>query len=138
MLNLFKIRDCWTSLRYWQKGAIIGAGFHLSLISLIFIIAFIFVPTTPPPGTGDMGTLLQWILYGFYFFLEIIPFYVLHLTTGIDVSLLETFSNLRTAWMWALYMMYATAIYAFIGLGLSKAIQFHKTRDRGNNDKGKQ
>jgi len=56
--------DRWfMKLRYWQKGAILGAGLHLIAVLLIELTLFYIVPLTP--GGGDMGPPLAWPLLFF-------------------------------------------------------------------------
>jgi len=134
-INLWCTRfDQWfMKLRYWQRGAIIGGGGHLVLVLFLFVLALIFVPLTSGSG-GDMGTPTAWILFILYWLIEFIPFLILNLFFRLDVSLLETFSNPRTIWMWALYMIYSTLLYTLVGMAVAKSIEFLRKPAKRNHD----
>jgi hypothetical protein len=100
-----------------------------------------FVPRIPPPGSGDMGTFLGWILFGFFWLLEFVPFSLLRLVlyqmAGFTYRFPapETISDLQGAWSVCLYIGYATIFYILLGVTIAKVIEFFKgTKQRVDND----
>jgi hypothetical protein len=115
-----KLQKHWEKLPYWQKGAIIGGGLHIGIVLLIVLAALLFVPRTAPPGTGDQGTALAWILFGLYMLLEIIPLFIFRgivsVFSGSNWKLPGELSNPREVFIWLLYLGYATIFYALLGI----------------------
>jgi hypothetical protein len=132
MINLNKMHNWWANLPYWQKGGILGGSLHLILLVLILSVNTMFVPRIPPPGAGDMGTFLGWVLFGLFWLLEFVPFFLLRLVlyqiAGITYRFPapESISDLQGAWSVCLYIGYATIFYILLGVTIAKVIGFFK------------
>ena len=115
-----KIHKRWESLQRWQKGAISGAGLHLEAVLLIHFSVYLFVPSSPEPGDGDMGTPLGLLLLVLSALVEFIPTIFLYPFTGRMITLLfafgGSFNDFRSIFAWLLYMTYSTIVYALIGI----------------------
>ena len=132
------MRNRWNKLRYWQKGAILGAGFHVSAVLFIIILALILIPGSSPPGSGDLGPVSAWILLALYGLLEFIPLFLLRtlltVTTGTVWKLPGDVNSLSSILTWILYLIYATFFYGMLGIISSKIFEnirrIYKTKDQ--------
>ncbi len=118
MSKFEKLKRRWEELAYWQKGAIIGGGLHIGIILLIVLAALLFVPRTAPPGSGDQGTALAWILFIFYGLIEFVPVWSLYLITGKDLA----FPG-RNLWIWFLFIACGTLFYSLVGIGIAEVLR---------------
>ena len=122
------IDQWWEKLLYWQKGAIIGGVGHLLAVLFLVVLFLVFVPVTPPPGSGDMGPASGWILLILYTILEIIPGLILYL---FRISYIYS-PNL--SWLYVAYLIYATLFYGLIGIAVAKAIALVRKPESGTRD----
>jgi hypothetical protein len=125
---LTRVDERWAKLRYWQKGLIVGGGGHLMLVLLLIALFLIFVPVTPSPGSGDMGTASGWILLILYALLEIIPRSILYLFR------IDYIYEPNLSWLWVVYLIYATLFYALIGIAVAKTIALARRPKSGARD----
>ena len=125
-----KTHNRWESLQHWQKGAILGAGLHLGAVLFIFLSVYLFVPLSPPPGGGDMGTPLGLLFMVLSALVEFIPTIFLYPFTGHVLTLLFAFigpnSDSISITIWLSYMTYSTIIYALIGILLAKVSERYR------------
>ena len=91
----------------------------------LYLAVNLFVPTLPSPGEGDMAVpLLAWILAAVTWATELLPQSIRHLITGANFWT-EPKLNI---WMEILVVfLYPALFYAFLGIAISKAIQWLKT-----------
>lgn len=114
-----RLKGRWKKLAYWQKGAIIGGGLHIGIVLLIILAAFLFVPRTTPPGSGDMGPASAWILYALYSLIELIPNWVAYLLTGVK----DLGEPRPKIWIWFLFVVYTTLFYSLVGIVIAEVIR---------------
>lgn len=131
------MRGCWSKLKCWQKGALLGGGGHLVMAAAILIAYFIAaIIDKSGKGNGDMSlfTLIMWILFHLFWLLELIPFSILYIIGSVKYLPFpdDPLSTSWTGWTWfALYLTYATAIYILLGMALCKVIGFSKGVRKG-------
>jgi hypothetical protein len=144
MINLSKVQMWWAKLRYWQKGAILGMGFHIFgivLFMMLVLTGYWFNPTygeefniTKRHISGLLGSFALIFLS----LIGAIPIYILRLfgSTFIPPVDADPATHIDA---WVFYILYATAVYCLLGASIGKAVEVLKRiiNMRGAGGKGK-
>ncbi|MBI3610190.1 MAG: hypothetical protein HY204_05760 [Nitrospirae bacterium] len=143
MLNHSQLQSRWAELRYWQKGAILGTGIHV--LGVVFFMTLTFIGYWFSPKYGEVFSLTKRHIAEFFgsfaliFFglIEAIPIYILRLFGSGFGPPIDADAGTHIG-EWVFYILYATAVYCFLGAGIGKVVELLKSKDnmRGTGEKG--
>lgn len=119
-----KLQHRWKTFSYWQKGAILGGGFHLIALFLLSSAALYVAPREDQ--TGSWAPAIGWILFILYGLIEFVPSWIFYLITGT-----KYLSGPEKSWGWVLFLIYSTLFYALIGSTIAKGIKLVRSLENG-------
>lgn len=136
--------NSWRKLRHWKKGAILVGSLYLLLLLILHLGFLTFVSKSHIPGTGDMGSLSEWILIGLYWILQSLPLLLLYFLVTLFPGSRDAINLWATHAMefWVgqpasfmefiLFILYSTVIYSCIGAVLGYSIKRLMEMRKGN------
>jgi hypothetical protein len=133
MVKLSQIQNRLGNLRYWQKGAILGTGIHV--LAVFFFMTLTLMGYWLSPKYDETFNLTKrhiaeflgsfaLILFGF---IEAIPIYILRLFGSGFGPPIDADPGTHI-WEWVFYILYATLVYCFLGVGIGIAVDLLKSK----------
>ena len=133
MGRMARIRTRWTRLRYWQKGALLGASIHLLAVISMLVATLVIYWLSPDYGDDfnirerHIAELLGFMVLIFFRMVDALPMFVLQLF-GAEIDLVVKATTTKQVIAWTLYILYATVIYSVLGIIIAESIKLFQRK----------